>query len=364
MTVRAPRCFCVARRLAALIADLKARLREPSLLWGYIAIALVGIVSTMGIEIYRSIFSLNSTDKSYPFVIFAIAVMFVVAIARPLYLVVRLHPEPLQQLKQDFLKYRGWIATSTLAMLAIPQALQFSSIIKQTIPQAVPFYADDAIARLEHAILGADAWEYTHAVLGEAITRHIDLLYGLWHLVNISLLVWLVVTMNRRFQVQAVLAYQLTWILLGGILATLSSSVGPCFLEEFTGSQRFAPLMERLGAMNDAEQLHSFTAMGYLLESRGTDSFGSGISAMPSLHVAIAFLTVLVVFHQTRVLLIRLTASAYFAIIVIGSVHLGWHYLLDGVFAVPLVAMIWWGCGKSSEWLDRKAAGDSLSKPA
>lgn len=341
------------------LSDVQMRLRDPSLLWGYIAIALVGVISTIGIAIYRAIFSLDSSATSYPFVYFALGVMFLVAIARPLYLVFTLHPEPLRQLLRDLGQYRGWIASSVLAMLAIPQALQFSSIMKQTIPQAVPFYADHAIIRLEHALLGVDAWEITHAVLGEVATRQIDLLYGLWHLANITLLVWLVVTTNRRFQVQGILAYQLTWILLGGILATALSSVGPCFLEEFTGNRRFAPLMERLSALNEAEQLHAFTAMGYLLASRGTDAFGSGISAMPSLHVAIAFLTVLVAFKQTPLLLIRLTASAYFLIIVIGSIHLGWHYLLDGMVVIPLVLLIWWGCGRIVRSIDRNGAGDS-----
>lgn len=335
------------------------KLRRPSLLWGYLTIALIGLLSTLGIAAYRATFSLEDSNYSFPFVIFAIVAMFLMAIARPLYLVFTVHPQPLRQIRSDFLAYRGWIATCILALIAIPQALQFSSIMKQTIPQIMPFYADQAIIRLEHAILGVDAWQITHAVLGEWSTRQIDLLYGLWHLVNISLLVWLVVTMNRRFQVQAILAYQLTWILLGGLMAMLLSSVGPCFLEEFTGDRRFAPLMERLGALNDTEQLHSFTAMGYLLASRGTDAFGSGISAMPSLHVAIAFLTVLVAFNQTRLLLIRLTASAYFVIILIGSVHLGWHYLLDGLAAIPLVWLIWWACGRVARWLDCGVASES-----
>lgn len=347
--------------MSKLIERAAAHLRTRSLLWGYVAIALIGIISTIGIAIYRSIFAFEKSATSYPFVIFALGVMFLFAVARPLYLVVRLHPAPLRQLQQDVVTYRGWLASSVLAMLAIPQALQFSSIMKQSIPQIVPFYADSAIIKLEHALLGVDAWEITHAVIGEALTRQIDLLYGVWHLVNISLLVWMVISMNPRFKVRAILTYQLVWIFLGGMLATFLSSAGPCFLEEFTGSTRFAPLMEKLGAMNEAEQLHSFTAMGYLLASKGTDAFGSGISAMPSLHVAIAFLTVLIAFNQTRVLPIRLTASLYFAVILIGSVHLGWHYLLDGLIAMPLVWLLWWGCGRLAGWLDQAPPAESIS---
>ncbi|MFN2098460.1 phosphatase PAP2 family protein [Altererythrobacter sp. MF3-039] len=338
-----------------------APLRQPSLLWGYIVIALIAIISTFGISVYRSIYRLETSEGSPLYIYVSLVLIVLATIMRPLFLVARLHPEPLRQLRLDLARYKGWIASSVLAMLAIPQTLQFSSTMKQTIPQIMPFYADEAIISLEYAILGVDAWQITHSFLGEWSTRQVDLLYGLWHLVNISLLVWLVVTMNRRFQVQAILTYQLIWILLGGVMATLLSSVGPCFLEELTGDRRFAPLMERLGALNDTEQLHSFTAMGYLLASRGTDAFGSGISAMPSLHVAIAFLTMLVVINQTRLLLIRLTASAYFGIILIGSVHLGWHYLLDGLAAIPLVLFIWWACGRMARWLDRGAVSESLN---
>ena len=55
---------------------------------------------------------------------------------------------------------------------------------------------------------------------------------------------------------------------------------------------------------------------------------GSGISAMPSMHVAIATLFALVCWRVRRWLGIVMTI--YAVIIMLGSVDLGWHYAVDG----------------------------------
>jgi membrane-associated phospholipid phosphatase len=65
----------------------------------------------------------------------------------------------------------------------------------------------------------------------------------------------------------------------------------------------------------------------------------AGISAMPSLHVAISFWMIL----AARSIAPRLTwlAVAYFLFVWIASVHLGWHYLLDGAAGALGVLGIW-----------------------
>jgi membrane-associated phospholipid phosphatase len=77
---------------------------------------------------------------------------------------------------------------------------------------------------------------------------------------------------------------------------------------------------------------------------------GSGISAMPSMHVAIATLFALVCWRVRRWLGIVMTI--YAVIIMIGSVHLGWHYAVDGYLGAAAMLAIWWCVG----WCLRRAA--------
>jgi hypothetical protein len=283
-----------------------------------------------------------SEGGQYPFVIFSIAIALLLCLLRPLQLVCSRHPAPLRQIREDIINNRYWLLMVLAMLVLIPQTLDEATQIKRLIPEIQPFYADPIIISIEHAVLGTDAWRLTHAVFGRTATRFIDLIYGLWHLVNIAALCWMILTRNREFQFQAVLSYQLAWLVLGGILATAFSSVGPCFYELFTGSHRFAPLMTELRSVNGPEGLNSLVAMKYVFETRGTNAFGSGISAMPSLHVAIAvfvFLAFRYAWPKQR--LLQTLVALYAITIFVGSVHLGWHYAVDGIVGGLGMVAIW-----------------------
>jgi hypothetical protein len=299
-----------------------------------------------------------SGEGSFPFVTFALTIVFLIGVLRPLWLVVRRHPAPTRQLIEDVQRHSGWLATVALMAIVLPHTLDTAGRIKELIPQLVPFYADHAIAAFEHSLLGVDAWQVTHAVFGPMATRAIDLVYGLWHIVNIGLLTWLVLTRDRRFQVQAVLTYQLSWLLIGGAMAIALASVGPCFVQEFTGDTRFAPLMAQLRVVNGPEGLLSLKAMKYLLANVHLNALGGGISAMPSLHVGIALFAVLAAFRQSRHVWVRGIAVAYLAVIYVGSIHLGWHYASDGIVGGLGVLAIWLAMGRFARLTCLPAATD------
>jgi membrane-associated phospholipid phosphatase len=82
---------------------------------------------------------------------------------------------------------------------------------------------------------------------------------------------------------------------------------------------------------------------------------GEGISAMPSLHVATAVSYALVGFAVRRWLGILLAGFAAF--IMIGSVHLGWHYAIDGYTGLLCTLAIWFAVGWA---LDRPAVARLL----
>ena len=68
-------------------------------------------------------------------------------------------------------------------------------------------------------------------------------------------------------------------------------------------------------------------------------NLGGGISALPSLYVATSFLFALVGWRYHRILGVVFGVFAF--IIMIGSVHLAWHYAIDGYFSIIFTAMIW-----------------------
>jgi hypothetical protein len=83
----------------------------------------------------------------------------------------------------------------------------------------------------------------------------------------------------------------------------------------------------------------SINAYDYLIATQGTNAFGSGISAMPSLHVGIAVLEAL--FVRQRFPKFQWVAWAFVGITYVGSIHLGWHYATDGILSAFFVVLIW-----------------------
>ena len=69
-----------------------------------------------------------------------------------------------------------------------------------------------------------------------------------------------------------------------------------------------------------------------------------GIAAAPSLHIGVAVLQALMAWKISPLLGRILTV--YAVIILIGSVHLGWHYAVDGYMAIIFAILIWLGVGR------------------
>jgi hypothetical protein len=308
---------------------------------GYATVAGLAIVPAASLIAV----DLPATNGSYPFVTFSLVLLLVLCLLRPLCLVTRRHPTPTRQLLADVKTNWPWLATSLFMAVALPQTLDSATSLKRLIPELHPYYADDALIRLD-ALIGIDPWRLTHAIFGAAATRLLDTLYGLWHVGQIGLAMWLVLSRHRPFQLQAALSFQLAWLLMGGLLAIAFASVGPCFVDDFFGNERYAPLMARL-----PDDLHSATAMKYLLASQGTEAIGGGISAMPSLHVAISVLIGLCL--RNRLPRWQWLAWAYAAAIYLASIHLGWHYASDGIVSAVGMVAIWKAAGWYVEWLGR-----------
>jgi hypothetical protein len=76
-----------------------------------------------------------------------------------------------------------------------------------------------------------------------------------------------------------------------------------------------------------------------------------GISAMPSVHVALPILYTLAGWRVHRG--IGMAFAVYALMIFLGSIHLGWHYAVDGYVSALSVVFLWIGAGKLSTWYSR-----------
>jgi hypothetical protein len=179
-------------------------------------------------------------------------------------------------------------------------------------------------------------------VLGHpAVTRTIDVLYILWLPLNAGVLVWQGWSRGRD-RSRFFLSYLLIYIVLGTGSAIALSAAGPCYYEAVTGqSSPYAPLMQYLAGL-DAEQPIIALRVQHTLWENYTRSLNLpfvGISAMPSVHVAVAVLFAIIGWRTSRWLGWVFTGFA--GVVLVGSVHLGWHYAVDGYLSVAATLALW-----------------------
>jgi hypothetical protein len=95
---------------------------------------------------------------------------------------------------------------------------------------------------------------------------------------------------NHALRLRYILTSLLTWFVGGNILALLFSSSGPCFVGPLYGDGTYAPLMTLLRDVDaDTGMVWALIGQNILWEAYTRDVGAiSGISAMPSLHVAVA----------------------------------------------------------------------------
>jgi len=137
------------------------------------------------------------------------------------------------------------------------------------------------------------------------------------------------------------------------MLAALLSSVGPCFYGRLLPDQPdpYADLMAYLRHANSVTPIWAVSTQDYLwgLYTKGALGVGSGISAMPSMHISMAWL--LFLFSRQVHRIIGWVMLVYVLLLVVGSVHLGWHYSVDGYVSIITTMLLWLAVAR---WCERK----------
>jgi hypothetical protein len=214
--------------------------------------------------------------------------------------------------------------------------------LKFAIPSLVPFWLDTPIATAEVRLLGTEPYQLLNALFGRA-TLVIDRVYGFWLPVQLIVLFSVLSAPPSQAKSRALTAYAAAWFLIGVVAAALLSSAGPIFFDREFDVARFAPLHQLLAAHGATMVLSTSDAM-WSAYADGQYHFVAGISAAPSMHVAISLWILLV----ARDLVPRAVplAAAYFAFIWIASVQLGWHYITDGLVGAVGMLALWWLAGR------------------
>ena len=223
--------------------------------------------------------------------------------------------------------------------------------LKFMIPGIQPFLWDSNFADIDKIIHGdTDPWKLLQPLIGfPYATLLINFIYNLWlPILYFILYAQLFSLKDLTLRMKFFYTFALSWILNGTILAIFFSSAGPCFYDLVVGSDRFMPLLEYLLSVSSWEEpIWAITTQLKLWSNYVSDDMGvgAGISAMPSIHVTTAFLFMLLGFKSSPIW--KYVSIIYFLFIMVGAVHLGWHYAIDGYLSILTTWGVWVLVGKT-----------------
>lgn len=220
---------------------------------------------------------------------------------------------------------------------------------KMQIPRIAGFRWDEAFAALDYRLFGEHPWVLLQPLLGYPIvTAILDVLYAAWAL--LVFLFWGGLFASRRID-DAVcyhfwIATVACWILLGLGMAMALGSAGPTYFDEIA-PQLVSPYQELeryLAAASRHYTLMSSFTKDYLWAIHSGELVApGGISAMPSMHNAQATLYAAAAYSINR--RFGHVMFAYAVAIFLGSIHLGWHYAVDGIIGALGALLIWLAVG-------------------
>lgn len=263
----------------------------------------------------------------------------------------QIRPEkPIQWLGKDLLNIllldRDRITGGIVAIFSIILVIGTLSFLKESIPVINPFSWDPSFAKLDQLVHGGvDPYALLTPIFANPVmTKLADTSYSVWF----SLVYFFAFTAtmdsdNPRRRNRYLFAFFLCWIFGGSVSATIFSSVGPVYYEVFGYGAHYAPLLSILHEINEVQPMLALELHVALLDGYQNGGELTGISAMPSMHLAMAWLMVFQAFIYGRI--VGWLMVAFAVLIQLSSVYLAWHYAIDG-YAGFLVALVCWKVAK------------------
>ncbi len=242
---------------------------------------------------------------------------------------------PITRIRADFVPALIGFAPIAIGVAIIGAFLYSITFLKSMIPAVIPFWADAPFAAMDRALF---IYPQAIAIALKPTLAGLGLFYGLWHAVHLGGILW-VLHWRKGNKARHIVSFMLTWSI-GMALAFAFSSAGPIFTGEFDPA--VAPEMTRKAA--------DFLWANY--QAKGA-LIGGGISAFPSMHVAIAAWFAIVLKDRG----LPLIGLAYLIGVFACSVILGWHYVADSVAGIGIALV---ADRLSQAWLRRRQPAVAL----
>ena len=239
-----------------------------------------------------------------------------------------------------------WREYAILLAVSTPYFTFFSSFgySKSLIAYLNPYYLDPLLQKWDLWLhFGSLPWSWFADRLGDGRAYTLNNIYfTLWYVTMLLYTMCQMIAPPSPGRTQFLSSFVMLWVIAGIVVATLCASVGPVYYADFFHDGYSAANLayaERLYPPNVATGILDTRALllGFYHNDHMVD--WNGISAMPSLHTAVAMLLALHSYRYARRLSYVLIPFAAF--IIVASVALGWHYALDTYVSALLLWAIW-----------------------
>jgi hypothetical protein len=258
----------------------------------------------------------------------------------------------LKWLLSGFLLQPQRLANTLHGLCAFTLVATAFSVLKGAIAILHPFSWDVALSNIDRAL---HFGQLPHEWLGWLTSSPtaifaVNIAYNFWFIALLgSMLIAASTEKDSVLRHRYFISSFAVWFSAGFLLATEFSSAGPCYYARLGLGEIYQPLMDKLANANDIYPIWALSTQDKLWDGYiGVTDGSLGISAFPSMHVAIAVLIAL--YAHSRSPAVGIAMWMFAGIILVGSVALGWHYAVDGYGGALLSILIWkaagWFCGR------------------